>query len=283
MNMSSTPSIQIIEGLPGSGKTQTAIKTAIKAFQNGKRVIFATNSNTQSFDIARRIKRKNNHTRVVLYHRSTLQIPQLLKREGIHLATGTSLFMEGPCIVLGNAAKWAWVKAPIPHFDLMIIDDASTLRESLFMQIAGLANQFLIIHSAIPNNPIVRSGTERWEHMNHAPHRSIVQTIPRYTHLSKNAVQKQQQTHSYRLPQDTIDILYPHVFPLSITTEKTTRRLEIPNITNPLWQAVDAGKTLVMQHIQNASSEAKMQWVAKSMCVCTSTSLLLSVWRIRAR
>ena len=203
------------------------------------------------------------------------------------MATGSNLFLEGPCIVLGNAAKWAWVKDPVPHFDLMIIDDAKSPnpKRSLFMQIAGLADRFLIVHSAIPNRPIVRSETKRWDHMNHAPHHSITHTIPRYTHLNQGSIHKQCNTHSYRLPQDTtVDTLYPHVFPLAVTTENTKSRLEIPNTTHPLWDSVNAGTSLVMYHIQDTTSVmARAEWIADSITTLLHQQTIVHDTRMQGR
>ena len=255
----------MVNGAPGSGKTQLAIQQAISAYQQGKRVIFATNSNTQSFDIARRLRQQAPNLRVVLYHRSNLNIPRILEKKGIQTATGTRLFSKGPCIVLSNASKWAWVKDPIPHFDLMIIDDAGTLRESLFMQIAGLADRFLILHNAVPHQPIIRSNTKRWEHMNHAPHRSIINTMPRYPLPTHTTIRKTTLAHSHRLPQDTIDILFPHVFPISVRAEATIRRLEIPTCSSPLFHAINSGQSLVMQHLKNTSPFIRAQWIADNI------------------
>ena len=251
--------LSLIRGVPGSGKSNLAIDTAIAAYRNQKRVIIVTTSNAQSFDLARRISYRGRDVRVLLYHRSNLEIPSILPSEGVEMATGASVFAHGPCIVLGNAAKWAWVKPPIPSFDLMIVDDASSIRESLFMQISGLAKQYIIIHDQSPLSPIIKSNTQRWAHMTRAPHHSIIDTItyhkPKIHTLN----------HTNRLPKDTVDLLYPDVFPHHVTTSAQNRQLTIPSPTTPLWDQVTQGASLVQALFPSHSNEQIAHWVAQSI------------------
>lgn len=175
------------------------------------------------------------------------------------MATGTNLFQEGPCIVLGNASKWAWVKDPIPHFDLMIIDDASSIRESLFMQISGLANRYLIIHGILPSLPIIRSNTQRWAHMPIAPHHSISQSIaqkhPPHTIIDKTD----------RLPQDTINMLYPGVFGYTLASNLEQRGMHIPSPPSPLWESITKGASLSLALFPQANDEDIAMWIADNI------------------
>lgn len=62
------------------------------------------------------------------------------------------------------------------------MDDASSIREPLFIQISGLAKRHFIIHDKTPHAPINKGNTQRWGHMNNAPHHSVVDTIGQYIH-----------------------------------------------------------------------------------------------------
>ncbi|MAA77727.1 MAG: hypothetical protein CL916_00590 [Deltaproteobacteria bacterium] len=257
-NVLSSP-ICVVRGIPGSGKSNLAIDTAIEAYRNKQRVVLVTTSNAQSFDLCRRISHRARNARVLLYHRTDLDIPSILHSEGVEMATGSSLFEHGPCIVLGNAAKWAWIKPPIPFFDLMIIDDASSIRESLFMQISGLAKRYLIIHDQTPLSPIIKSNTQRWEHMSIAPHHSIIDTI------KKHDPKIHTLDHTNRLPQDTVDILYPDVFPHKVTATSQERRLVIPHPNTSLWKQVTQGASLVQALFPSHTNEEIALWVAQNI------------------
>ena len=258
----------VVQGIPGSGKSSLAVKTAIEAYRNKQRVILVTTSNAQSFDLCRRISHCARDVRVLLYHRTDLNIPSILHHEGVEMATGSRLFEYGPCIVLGNAAKWAWIKPPIPLFDLMIIDDASSIRESLFMQISGLAKRYLIIHDKTPLAPITKSNTQRWGHMNSAPHHSVIDTIGQHDPKIHSL------EHTDRLPQDSVDLLYPDVFPHTVTACPQERRLIIPTPTTALWKQVTLGASLVQALFTSHTNEDIAHWVAqniKTLLTCNST------------
>ena len=193
------------------------------------------------------------------------------------MATGSSVFEHGPCIVLGNAAKWGWVKPPIPSFDLMIVDDASSIRESLFIQISGLAKRYIIIHDQTPLAPIIKSNTQRWAHMSSAPHHSIIDTIKQHTPKVHTL------NHTNRLPQDTIELLYPDVFPHLVTTSAQERRITIPNPKTELWKQVTQGASLVQALFPSHSNEEIAHWVAQSIKSLIADKATIQDTRMKGR
>ena len=194
------------------------------------------------------------------------------------MATGSkSIFTHGPCIVLEIFCRMGLDKASHSIFDLMIIDDASSIRESLFMQISGLAKRYVVIQDQSPLSPIIKSNTQRWEHMARAPHHSIIETI---THQDPKI---HTLNHTQRLPKDTVDLLYPDVFPHHVTTSAQDRQLMIPNPKTPLWEQATQGASLIQALFPSHSNEQIAHWVAKNICDLLGDNTTIQDTRMHGR
>ena len=108
--------LSLIRGVPGSGKSNLAIDTAIAAYQNQKRVIIVTTSNAQNFDLARRISYRNAMFAYYSYHRSDLEIPSILSSEAKRL-------QEQVYLPMGHALFWGMLpnglKQSLPFLPLI--------------------------------------------------------------------------------------------------------------------------------------------------------------------
>ena len=147
-----------------------------------------------------------------LFVRRTLAIPDTLRGlTNLRIACQTSeIPSHGPCVVVGNAARWSWVEThALQPFDCQIIDEAFQLPDYRFQQIAGLAHRLVLVGDPEQLAPVVSYEIERWRCDPAGPHiacpRALVARHPGLLRLSLPV--------SRRLVPDTIQIVQPAFFP----------------------------------------------------------------------
>jgi hypothetical protein len=99
-----------------------------------------------------------------------------------------------------------------------------------------------------------------------APDRSIVETIPKRSNQHK----PKELLHTHRLPQDTVELLYPHVFPYQLTTSQETRSIHIPTPHAPLWEYITKGGSMALSLFPNAIDEHIAEWLANNIRILLS-------------
>ena len=139
------PSVQqlVIDSPPGAGKTGVAERVAVQgAWLQGEKVMIATQTKAQSLDLVERLASGWPSREVYLFAKQGMNIPDEIKAMGnAKVITSLNSLPSSPHIVVANAAKWSYAKEC--HFDLLIVDEAYQLRDSQFIQIAGLALRLL--------------------------------------------------------------------------------------------------------------------------------------------
>lgn len=201
----------ILKSPPGAGKTGVAERLAVQGMGIlHERVMITTQTNEQAFDLARRLGRSKPGMRFHMMARQSLPIPDnvanLSNLTMIHEVGGIP---QGPCIVIGNGAKWSWLDTDTSVFDLQIVDEAYQLPDYRYQLIAGLASRQVLIGDPGQIDPVIRSELERWRCDPAGPHvaapRALIERHPDVTQLSLPV--------SRRLVQDTIDFVQPAFYP----------------------------------------------------------------------
>jgi hypothetical protein len=213
-----------------------------------ERVMITTQTNEQAFDIVRRLGRSRPGMLFHMMARQTLPIPGnvagLANLAMIHDIGGIP---QGPCVVIGNGAKWSWLDTNASVFDLQIVDEAYQLPDYRYQLIAGLASRQVLIGDPGQIDPVIRSELERWRCDPAGPHvaapRALVERHPRVTQLSLPV--------SRRLVQDTIDFVQPAFYPnmpFVAMNERRSLTFATPGVA-PMDTPLDAvrdGQSLVM-------------------------------------
>lgn len=239
----------IVDSPPGAGKTGLAESLAAQGLGLlNERVMIATQTNEQAFDIARRICRSYPRLGFHMLTKESLVIPDnvaaLSNLSIIHDIAGIP---TGPCVVIANGAKWAWLNTDACMFDLQIVDEAYQLPDYRFHQIAGLAARHVLIGDPGQIDPVIQAELERWHCDPAGPHiaapRALLERHPQLTKLSLPV--------SRRLVQDTIDFIQPAFYPdMPFVAMEPSRSLTfatpgVAPMDTPL-DAVQNGQSLVM-------------------------------------
>lgn len=201
----------VVDSPPGAGKTGVVERLAlIAAWERSEKVMIATQTNQQAFDIARRLAGSWTPP-VHLFHRAGLALPgDLLGLQNLHCVDSIKQFPEGPCVIVANSRKWSFARIEDGWFDLLIVEEAYQLRDAEFAQIAGFAHQRVLVGDPGQIDPVTSCEITRWATMSDGPHvpapEALLRRRPDQTHQLKLPV-------SRRLPADTVAVVQPAFYP----------------------------------------------------------------------
>jgi hypothetical protein len=239
----------VLNSPPGAGKTGMPERLSVQSLALLKeRVMVATQTNEQAFDLARRLGQGFPRLGFFMITSRSLEVPaDILALGNMQIVHSSADLPEGPCVVIGNGAKWSWLDADHCQFDLQIVDEAYQLPDYRFHLIAGLARRHVLIGDPGQIDPVIQAELERWRCDASGPHvpapRALIQRHGSVLQLSLPV--------SRRLVSDTVSFVQPAFYPeLPFVALRDARplRFATPGIAPmdaPL-DAVAAGKTLVM-------------------------------------
>ena len=254
------PSVQqlVIDSPPGAGKTGVAERVAVQgAWLQGEKVMIATQTKAQSLDLVERLASGWPSREVYLFAKQGMNIPDEIKAMGnAKVITSLNSLPNSPHIVVANAAKWSYAKEC--HFDLLIVDEAYQLRDSQFIQIAGLATRHVLVGDPGQIAPVVSADVSQWRNMPDGPQVPAPQAL-----LARRPDHALRMTlpSSRRLPADTVDYVQPAFYPqLPFTaTSRLGDRLLLPGQGDShRWDEVidkaGSGATLLMAELPARST-----------------------------
>lgn len=243
-----TPAV-VLKSPPGAGKTGVAERLSVQGLGlMHERVMIATQTNEQAFDLARRLC--EGFPRLTFYMTTSekLEIPTNVATLSNHRIVHRSGDLpDGPCVVIGNAAKWSWLDADHCQFDLQIVDEAYQLPDYRYHLISGLARRHVLIGDHGQIDPVIQAELERWRCDPAGPHvpapRALIERHPHVTQMSLPV--------SRRLVGDSVSFVQPAFYPdmpfVALEQERPLR-FATPGIA-PMDTPLDAaanGETLVM-------------------------------------
>lgn len=240
----------VVDSPPGAGKTGVVERLAMQsAWVHGERVAVATQTKAQSLDVARRLASGWPSRQVYLFIRRGQSLPGVITQlSNLKAIENLSGLPEGPCVVIANAAKWGF--AGEASFDLMVVDEAYQLRDSQFIQIAGLAERHILVGDPGQIDPVVSADTARWRDMKSGPHTPAPRAL---LFRRQSGVLRVDLPVSRRLPADTVRYIQPAFYPdlpFTATSEPEDRRLICEPSQGHSWDpAIDAacsGASLLM-------------------------------------
>lgn len=218
----------LVASPPGAGKTGLVVRAAAYAAGVlGERCAVAVQTNEQAFDLVRRLAAAYPSVPVTLFVREGLRVPgDVLARPSVSEVQKTADLPPSPGVVVANSAKWAWVQAPYPRFDVLVVDEAYQLSNARFQQIGGLADRFLLVGDPGQIPPVVSCSVERWEGDPSAPHARCPDALL----AIQPALRRVRLPVSRRLVPDTVGVVQPAFYaglPFVALTKPNERRLEV--------------------------------------------------------
>jgi len=201
-----------LDSPPGAGKTDVVERLAVQAVGlMDERCMIVTQTNEQAFDVARRLGEHYPRLTFWLYAKKGLAIPRSVRDlANVAITDDVTALPSGPCVAIGNAAKWSWVdEDQTGAFDLQVVDEAFQLADYQFLQIANLARRVVLVGDPGQIAPIVRGETERWACDPAGPHIACPDALlARHPSLPRRSLPV-----TRRLPPDTVRIVQPAFYP----------------------------------------------------------------------
>ncbi len=158
----------LVESPPGAGKTTLVCVVASHLGARARlRIAIATQTNAQAIDLANRLSTVSTACPLTLLARSNSKRPRGLRAD-VEFAARPRDLSDG--IVIGTAAKWAWVPPTTWQADLLVVDEAWQLTWADFGAIAPVAPQALLVGDPGQIAPVTTGDTSRWSHYRAAPH-----------------------------------------------------------------------------------------------------------------
>lgn len=243
----------VVDSPPGAGKTGVVERLAVQGSAiQGERVMIATQTNAQSFDLAERLARGWPRYQVFLFVKRGLPVPpSVAELPNLKRIRSLKELPQGPAVVIANASKWGFVDEG--DFDLLIVDEAYQLRDSQFVQIAGLADRHILVGDPGQIAPVVSSDVSRWQSMVDGPHVPAPKALLR---RRPHSVLRMTLPVSRRLPEDSVEYVQPSFYPnldFVSTSKSEDRRLEVEIPGNHLWDStigrLAEGQTMLMAEL----------------------------------
>lgn len=193
--------LAVVQAPPGSGKTYLLLQAANAAYQKRQRIAIATQTRSQADDICRRL----SESRVPCIRFVTKDAVRSGQPAGVQAICDKKELPEGPCIVVGTAAKWGLIELPLP-FDVLFVEEAWQLAWADFMLLGQVAPRFVLIGDPGQIPPVVSVDASRWETAPRAPHRPAPELILQ-EHSHEALILSLPATR--RLPASTHDLIQP--------------------------------------------------------------------------
>jgi hypothetical protein len=176
-----------------------------------ERVGIACQTNAQTHDLTSRILAAYPHLPVALLARAGLILPDHLEAApNLVVARAMRQLPQGPCIVLGTAAKWSWSDPDVADLDLLIVDEAWQLADWAFSLIAGMADRFLLVGDPGQIAPVVAADVRRWRSDPSGPHLPCPVTLQARRADDVTVVQL---PATRRFGPDTVALVQPSFYP----------------------------------------------------------------------
>jgi hypothetical protein len=201
----------VLRSPPGAGKTGVAQRVALQsATLLGQRCMVVTQTNEQAFDLTRRLAGNARSLPIHLFAKRGLALPvDVASLPNLVVVHDVANLPQQPSITIGNAAKWSWIQATEPCFDLQIIDEAFQLPDYRFQLISNLAPLHMLIGDPGQIDPFVNCEIERWRCDPAGPQVScptaLIKRHPSVLQLDLPV--------SRRLNADTVRLLQPAFYP----------------------------------------------------------------------
>jgi hypothetical protein len=154
----------LVDSPPGAGKT-TLVAWAASRRESGARVAVVTCTNNQSAQVALRIAARDPAARVVVYLGADAEPPEALGRSGapeVVVVRRSADLPAGPCVVVGNLAKWAAHPPAAPGYDLAVFDEAYQMAWHQVWPLSGLAQRHLLVGDPGQIPPFSTVHEQRW-------------------------------------------------------------------------------------------------------------------------
>jgi hypothetical protein len=239
----------VIKSPPGAGKTGVAERLSVQSVAlMHQRAMVATQTNEQAFDLSRRLGVGFSKLPFYMMVTDKLEIPRdIASLANVRIVHRSGDLPNGPCVVIGNSAKWSWFDADHCQFDVQIVDEAYQLPDYRFHLIAGLASRHVLIGDPGQIDPVIQAELERWRCDPAGPHvpapRSLIERYPNVTQVTLPV--------SRRLVRDSVKFVQPAFYPnmpfIALHQARPLRfaRRGIVPMDTPL-DAAASGQTLLM-------------------------------------
>jgi hypothetical protein len=201
----------IVNSPPGAGKTGMVERiSAQSVLRLHERCVVVTQTNEQAFDLARRMAQRCSSINIYLMVSRKLALPaRLTVIPNLRVIYRAGDLPSGPSVVIGNGAKWSWLDAHDPLFDVQIVDEAFQLPDYRFQLIANLAHRIVLIGDPGQIEPVIKCELERWRTDPAGPHvpcpRALLERHPRLSQVNLPV--------SRRLVADTVEFVQPAFYP----------------------------------------------------------------------
>ena len=195
--------LAVVKAPPGSGKTWLLIKSAQTAYNTGRRVAIATQTNSQADDICRRIARDHPNVRTVRFAGKTHGEQSF--GPNVSWVTDAHDLPIDKCIVVGTSAKWGLVD--VTPFDFLFVEEAWQLSWADFMLLGQVSKRFVLIGDPGQIPPVVSVDAARWETSPRPPHRPAPEVV-----IADGALKGAEMFElpaTRRLPFDSVPLVRP--------------------------------------------------------------------------
>jgi hypothetical protein len=203
----------VVSAAPGSGKSVLLLKLVKQLVTAGKRVVVATQTNSQADNLAKDWFGDviNGGSQFTRFSSSKHTRPATLAPENWSTKFGD--IPSGPRVIVANAKKWAYSCATDEVENLgihtLFVDEAYQMTWSTFMQLSPLAPRVVMIGDAGQIPPVVRVESRAWDTSLMPPHWSAPQTLERLKANLGKRYQFEELPTSWRIPEESLKFVQP--------------------------------------------------------------------------
>lgn len=233
----------LVDSPPGAGKSTLVAGLAAELGAAGERVLIVTCTNAVSADLAARVDRLRAGVRITYVLGQDAALPPaaaaLAASGRAKVVRSYKHLPKGPGVVIGNAAKWATAPdTPDPVFDVAFYDECYQLGWARMWPLMSLSERHVPVGDPGQCTPFTKAPADRWLGSPTGPLSPAAAVLARL--LPHAPVLRLDR--SMRLPQDTVDLVQPALYPSLPFTGHAPRgrRLLVP----PAARAAGRGDAL---------------------------------------